>query len=282
MSALAFHFNGSTLGKYRHNLAVLENLLEKNSRRPTALDKTQIFCFDNSLNNLMLIDCLRKLNLDFINLGEKRYFGELQKRYPFKDKKHTWFLNPKWLGKEGEEDNHFWPLAKMMTLYHYIKNNKNIKPYFFLFDQSDVFLTDNPEKKLEVFLEKDCGMLFGAESNCMYWPMRIRGKLWYAYINKFFANYGDVKRFESETYSEDCYASGGHKMVFLNGGMRICNTEYYMNFMDKYYRFIEEFMCLTEQTTLHHFHFSYYPEIQIDNKCEIFQCMYPSGIEYNI
>tara|TARA_Y100000310_G_scaffold110912_1_gene109323 strand:- start:1150 stop:1995 length:846 start_codon:yes stop_codon:yes gene_type:complete len=279
MSSIAFHFNGDVQNKY--DLTILHKELDKNSNKKNTLENVDIFCFDNKLKSKMLINCLEKLNLNYINLGAAEHFGKLQKKYPLKAKKHTWFLNRKWISTSDDEDEHFWPLAKMMTLYFYLKENKS-KPYFFLFDQNDVFLTDNPRNKLDIFLAKNCGMLFGAESKCMYWPMRIRKHENYTKVNKFFANYGDVKRYEEKLYSKDCYKSGGHKMVFLNGGMRVCNTDFFIDFMEKYMRFIEEFMCFTEQTIMHHFHFSYYPNVRVDNKCEIFQCMYPRNIEYNV
>ncbi len=43
--------------------------------------------------------------------------------------------------------------------------------------------------------------------------------------------------------------------------------------------FIKEFINVNDQTTWHHFHFCHYPRIQIDHKCELFQCMGPNKVE---
>ena len=53
-------------------------------------------------------------------------------------------------------------------------------------------------------------------------------------------------------------------------------------FEDPIETFIKEFINVNDQTVWHHFHFCHYPDIQIDHKCEIFQCMGPNKIEFNL
>ena len=48
----------------------------------------------------------------------------------------------------------------------------------------------------ELFKSKNCGMMFGAESKCMYFAMRVRHSDFYGEVNKYFADYTDVKNFE--------------------------------------------------------------------------------------
>ena len=157
-----------------------------------------------------------------------------------------------------------------------------MKKYIYKFDQSDVLLIDNPERKLEVFKSKGCGMMFAAESKCMYFAMRIRQSDYYTDVNKYFINYTDVKNFEIKTYGDDCYKSGGVKLCHLNGGCMVCEKDFFVSLVDKYFRLIIEYMNLNEQTIMHHLHFMYYPQIQIDHKCEVFQCMGPKKIEVNL
>ena len=48
-------------------------------------------------------------------------------------------------------------------------------------------------------------------------------------------------------------------------------TDYYVDFLNKYIKVFEEFLNLDDQCLMHHYHFAYYPEIKIDNQCDIFE-----------
>jgi len=266
---IAYHFNGRSISKYEESsLKKLEELLDKNVSKKNASEDIQLFTFDDKLNNPLLIDCCKKLNVDLINLATPERIAFLKEAYPVND-----FM----------PSEKFTLLFKILSLYHHLKENGFNKKYYCLMDQSDVYLTDRlSEEKLEIFKDKKCNILYNAETRCMYWPMIFRKDERYPDFRKYFINYGDVKVFEEETYGSDCYKSNGHKLCFLNGGAALGETDYFVDLVDKYLLFIKEFINTNEQTMLHHFHFCYYPDIQIDHKCEIFQCMGPNKIDFNI
>ena len=115
----------------------------------------------------------------------------------------------------------------------------------------------------------------------MYWPMIMRGDKRYSDVNKYFVSYGDIKQFEADTYN-DPYVSNEVPLRFLNSGGFVASRDYYIEWFNKYKGFLMEFIHLNDQTVMHHFHFLYYPDIQIDHKCEIFQCMGPNKIDFKI
>ena len=266
---IAFHFNGKSISKYEESsLKRLEKLLDKNIPKNNASENVQLFTFDDKLDNPFLIDCCKKLGLDLINLATPEKIAFLKEAYPVKD-----FM----------PSERFTLLFKILSLYHYFKSNASNKKYYCLMDQSDIYLTDRfTEEKLEIFKHKKCNILYNAETRCMYWPMIFRRDERYPDFRKYFINYGDVKVFEQKTYGNDCYESNGHNLCFLNGGAVLAETDYFVDLIDKYLLFIKEFINTNEQTMLHHFHFCYYPDIQIDHKCEIFQCMGPNKIDFKI
>ena len=284
MNPIAFHFNGKSFNKYsKQELAVIYNYLYNNSSDNDQSDY-ELFTFDNTycsqrneVSNPMLIDCCRKLNLQYVNLGEDIYLSKIKSNYPadLRPRQHLVF--------QGWKRTDYFPLVKVLSLYHYLKDNPNFKKkYLLMLDQADLLLVDNPRHKIELFKSKKCGMIFAAESKCMYFAMRVRQSEHYADTNKYFANYTDVKDFETKIYSQDCYTSNGVKMLYLNGGAMMCEKDYFISLVEKYLGFIVEFMNLNEQTVMHHLHFMYYPEILVDNKCEMFQCMGPKKVEVKL
>ena len=107
----------------------------------------------------------------------------------------------------------------------------------------------------------------------MYWPMAIRTDEIYPVVKKYLIDYTDVKDFEEDTYGEDCYKSNGRSLCFLNGGGMMAEKDYFISFFEKYLDTFKEYIRFNDQTLWHHFHFCYYPDIQLDHKCEIFQCL---------
>lgn len=268
MNPIAFHFNGKAISKYsREELQKLESILEANSKKNFHLDNVELFTYDDSLADIKLISCCERLGLKLINLASPEMLFFLKKTYPI---------------NESYPSERFTLLFKILSLYHYIENNKVNSKYYYLLDQGDVYLIGNPQEKVDVLKDKRAHILYGAESRCMYWPMLFRNDVRYPDMNKYFVNYTDVKQFEKEIYGRDSFASNGHKTCFLNGGAVLGEVEYFMGFMKKYLPFIKEFINVNEQTMMHHFHFLYYPDIQIDHKCEVFQSMGPNKINLNL
>jgi len=274
MSSVAFHFNGNSMRRYPEDeMSRIYAVLDANSNSThNPGNECDIYTFDNHPRPVF-IECCRKLGLDYINLGEDQYFNPIREKYPMNELPRKHLLHRSW--------KDFCPVMKTLTLYNYLKSNPS-KKYFFFFDQSDVLLVDNPEKKLEIFKGRNCNLLYNAESKCMYFAMRIRYSKHYSDTNKYFANYGDVKRFCLKTYGEDCFKDNGAKLCFLNTGGFVCERDFYIDLVEKYFNFIVEFMSTNEQTIFHHLHFMYYPQIQVDHKCEIFQCMGPKKIKINV
>ena len=225
----------------------------------------------------MLFDSCQELGVPIVNLGEPSLFEELKSKYVPEER---WREVSEGTKRRLGLKNDFLLMHKLFAIYEYLKTN-NTKKYFFFFDQSDITLIDSPSERLELFKSKDCSMLFNAESKCMYWPMAMRQASYYSDVNKYFATYGDVKQFEEETYA-DALAPNGIKLCHLNSGGFVSNRDYYLDWFNKYKNFLFEFIHLNDQTVMHHFHFLYYPEMQIDHKCEIFQCMGPKKVDFNI
>ena len=276
--AIAFHFNGRAQDNYsKEQFEKLSEIRTNNSKKAFDFSECDIFTFDNLGTTGMLFDSCQELGVPIVNLGEPSLFEELKSKYVPGEK---W----KWVS-EGTTSrlklkNDFLLMHKLFAIYDYLQSNQT-KQYFFFFDQSDVTLTNSPSEKLEVFKDKQCGMLFNAESRCMYWPMIMRRHKQYRDVNKYFVSYGDIKEFEASTY-KDCYVSNEAPLRFLNSGGFVARRDYYVEWFNKYKSFLTEFIHLNDQTVMHHFHFLYYPEIQIDHKCEIFQCMGPAKTEFNI
>lgn len=284
MKSILFHFNGKVFGKHynQDDLLILERLADQNKNLPLIArpdqDEIDVFTFDNKMSGGMLTESCKTLNIPLINLGDPHIFSEVKKEYPVTDKWKR--LSDKTTAKVGLEDG-FVFMHRYFALYHYIKHNKT-KRYVSLFDQPDTFIAGNLNSKLDLFREKGCGMLFQAESKCMYWPMAIRTDEIYPEVNRYLINYTDVKNYEMEIYGEDCFKSNGRSLCFLNGGGMIADRDYFVNFFEKYLNTFREFIRFNDQTLWHHFHFCYYPNIQIDHKCEIFQCMGPNKVEFNL
>tara|TARA_Y100000310_G_scaffold110912_1_gene109324 strand:- start:1992 stop:2828 length:837 start_codon:yes stop_codon:yes gene_type:complete len=278
MNPIAFHFNGRVYGKYDElDLKKLYALQEKNSGRHESREECDILTFDNMSNEGMLIDSCRKLNLPVVNLGEPKLFEDLKSSYVVTDNWRS--ISEKATHAAGLKGG-FLFMHKLFAVYHYLKNNKT-KKYVSFFDQSDTLLVDSPSERLDQFKDQGCNMLFNAETKCMYWPMAVRTAPIYPEVGKYLINYGDLKRFEENTY-HDCAVSNSHKFCYLNSGGFITERDYYVSFFEKYLNFMLEFIHLYDQTVMHHFHFLYYPEIKVDRKCEIFQCAGPNKIEFKL
>jgi hypothetical protein len=276
---IAFHFNGkASFKKYsEEEISALNKIIDSNSNKNRNHD-CEIFTFDNNSSSGMFIDSCNRLKVPVVNLGEEKLFSELRKKYPAGEQwKEVSDIATRKAGLKGE----FLFMHKLLGLYHYLKTHKTQK-YISFFDQSDTMLIDHPSERLELFKSKGCGMLFNAESKCMYWPMVIRRNPIYPKVNKYLINYGDVKLFEEETYGEDCYESNGYKLCYLNSGGFMADRDYYISFFDKYIDFMLEIIHYFDQTVMHHFHFCYYPEIMVDHKCEVFQCMGPNKIDFRL
>ena len=269
--SIIFHFNGGAYGRqYNENdLAILEKVLDSNKGKAMHRDDVDVFTFDNKREHGMLMDSCAKLNIPVINLGQGDTFSKVKEEYPVTPKWER--LSMKTTAKVGLE-NGFVFMHRYFALYHYLKHNKT-KKYISLFDQPDTFFTDSLNNKIEEFENKKCGILFEAEAKCMYWPMAIRTDEIYPVVKKYLIDYTDVKDFEEETYGEDCYKSNGRSLCFLNGGGMMEEKDYFISFFEKYLDTFKEYIRFNDQTLWHHFHFCYYPDIQLDHKCEIFQCL---------
>lgn len=268
MSASIFHFSKACMKRsnFSDKLGQFKNELDNNLKKNfVSSNNCSFFTLEtDAKKSPFLLECFKKLNIDYINLGEQKYFNFIREKYPLSSCKHPV------VGKLPQWD--FTYIWKWLALYHYLKNNR-AKKYFFCLDQRDCYLTDHPEKQIDAFLANDCNLLFNAECRCVYFPVSVRMNEEYGNVNKYFANYGDVKRFEQETYLPTARRerNGEDKSCYLNGGCFVGYTDYFYSFLEKYYHFVSEFLNLDDQVMMHHFHFAYYPEIKIDNKCEIFE-----------
>lgn len=245
------------------NLSDFYKRLETNSKNPLPTDNCTFFTLETSEDNSFLTECLKKLNIEHINVGEKSHFDYIKEKYPMDGCKYPMLGKlPQW---------NFTYMWKTLALYHYMKNNK-FKKYCFYLDQRDVLMVDTPHRSIDRFESMGCNFLLNAEHFCVYFPMSVRSNTEvYSDVNKYFINYGDVKEFEKKTYSDGALVDGKHKMTFLNGGCFMGYSDYYFSLLEKYHNFIAEFLNLDDQVAMHHFHFCYYPEIKIDNGCQIFR-----------
>jgi len=245
------------------DLADLYKRLEINSKNPLAAEDCTFFTLETSEENPFLTECLKKLNIEYINVGEASHFNKVKELYPMEKCKYPMLGKlPSW------KFTYIW---KMMALYHYMKENR-FKKYFFYLDQRDVLMVDTPHRSLEIFKSSGCDLIFNADQFCVYFPMSVRqDKEVHSDVNKYFANYGDVKKFEEDTYSDEAFVDEGHKTRYLNGGCFMGHTDYYFSFLENYHDFIMEFLNLDDQAIMHHFHFCYYPKIKLDNKGQIFR-----------
>lgn len=264
---IAFHFNGKALTKYKsEETNRLKSLLSANAKNNFSLDDTEMFTYDDKGTSPLLTDCCKTLGLKVTNLATPEMVSFLKKKYP---------TSSNWPCEK------FTLIFKSLSLFHHMQKNKT-KKYYYLLDQNDIYFVGDPQVGIEVLKSKECNLLMNAETRCMYWPMLFRNDSRYNDVNKYFINYTDVKNFEEDTYGEDCFTSNGHRSCFLNCGAMVGETEYFVDFMSKYVSFIKEFINVNDQTTWHHFHFCHYPRIQIDHKCEVFQCMGPNRIRLNL
>ena len=132
MNPIAFHFNGKSFNKYsKQELAVIYNYLDNNSSDNDQSDY-ELFTFDNTycsqrneVSNPMLIDCCRKLNLQYVNLGEDIYLSKIKSNYPahLRPRQHLVF--------QGWKRTDYFPLVKVLSLYNYLKDNTNFKKKYF-------------------------------------------------------------------------------------------------------------------------------------------------------
>tara|TARA_Y100000588_G_C14272936_1_gene933120 strand:+ start:1386 stop:2225 length:840 start_codon:yes stop_codon:yes gene_type:complete len=275
--AVVFHFNGHAEPKYpKGDIDILKQKVKDASLNTYDLEDCELLTFDNAFHHYTLLECTDRLKLPIVNLGEDKYYKPLIDKYKL-NSEEKWYGN---LTAKKKMKDGFTLTHKILAVYDYLKNNKS-KKYFYFFDQSDVYITGDLQKKIKVLEERNCKLLFNAETKCMYWPMAIRSNPIYPDINKFFINYGDLKRFEQDTYSPTAHESNGKQFLFLNSGAYLADTDFFVSFFDKYINFFMEFIDVNDQTIMHHFHFMYYPDIQVDHKCEIFQCMGPNVVEFN-
>ena len=200
---IAFHFNGDAIKKYPEgSLLPLNDALSGNSEH--RVDKTgrkdscRILTFDNRfdrplyvdladrlgirfsntpeqgypLKEPFLVNCCKKLGLDTINLGDEKYYGPVKVKYTNPSKR--------FVGAHGSKSfrGNFLLTHKIFSVFDYLKNH-NTAEYFYFFDQSDVFLTDDPENRLEYFKSKSCKLLFNAESKFMYFPNAVKNSFLY-------------------------------------------------------------------------------------------------------
>tara|TARA_Y100001937_G_C7130570_1_gene337132 strand:+ start:2928 stop:3731 length:804 start_codon:yes stop_codon:yes gene_type:complete len=264
MNPIAFHFNGKAIDKYPSSTDFnLKRLIEDTPALNISNENVELFTYDDKGDTPLLTECCKKLGINVINLATPEMISFLKNNYPTKD---DWPCEK------------FTLIFKSLSLFHHMRNNK-VKKFFYLLDQNDIYFVGNPLQGIEKLKESGANLLMNAETRCMYWPMLFRKDSRYGDVNKYFANYTDVKNFEDKTYGASSFSSNGHRSCYLNCGAMVGETDYFIDFMSKYEPFIKEFINVNDQTTWHHFHFCHYPRIQIDHKCELFQCMGPNKVE---
>lgn len=134
---------------------------------------------------------------------------------------------------------------KISLLKNHIKNCN--KKYILSSDSTDVLLINNIESMIEKFLKMKCDMLFNAET--LVWPTDL---------------HKNILEFEEKTCIE------GSK--YLNAGLWIGKTEYVKKLLASNAKIIwTKKHPNSEQIYWKHQYFYNYPNIKIDNKCEIFQ-----------
>lgn len=163
------------------------------------------------------------------------------------------------LGKEVKQWSHYYKLQYTVDLINSLETE-----YIICCDSHDALLLSQPENILDKFLQKfDCDILFGGE--CKFYP-----DLKNPVTNKW-------KKFQSNiAKSKFCYLSAGayigRKEVvkeFLTNCNKIHPCELFDCSPYKWYPGGKEIGC--DQSTMQCTFPSFYPRIQIDYKCEIFQ-----------
>jgi len=143
--------------------------------------------------------------------------------------------------------------SKPFAMEKFLLNNPSLR-YIIGWDSSDVFLAKHPNRIVEIF-EKDfdCKMLFNAEINL--YPIRSE-------TNSIYDN----------LFSRSDYNVSKSKFCYLNSGLFIADTKYYLEVMNEYreLKYIER----GEQGQFQQLFGKNYGDIQIDFDCKIFQSMY--------
>jgi len=275
---IAFHFNCHTESWYKNEI---ERMRRKRVRCRNVQNHgsftdsdCHVLTFDNRSNSGMLFDSAKELGVEVRNIGTPAAFRRLKEKYPPGEK---WKSISEGTSKRLNLKDGFLLMHKLFAIYDFLKAHQDV-PYFYFFDQSDVVLVDYPQDRIETFLSHDCDLLFNAETKFMYWPYAMEEDPCFELLKGQLMESDDVKKFEREKY-RDAYRSKGQILCHLNSGCMVGKSDYYVAFFEKHFDFMREFIHLNDQTVMHHFHSILYPELKIDSKCEVFQCLGPRRIK---
>jgi hypothetical protein len=132
--------------------------------------------------------------------------------------------------------------------------------YLMVLDSDDVFAVDSLATVVDRFEKRfECDMLMNAAQN--FWPPELEDD-------------PGLRKFCESTPSV-----GGPEHKFVNGGLWIARTEFYRGIVD-------EVMSTRpardgcDQSVFYQVYRNHYPAIQMDYRCEIFQCEFDEELEW--
>jgi len=159
---------------------------------------------------------------------------------------------------------------KLKLCYEYLKESK--KEYAMHLDGRDVIILDTPSKILDRFKIFDCDMLFNAEA------------VYYQKVYDFDNGktlHNTIREKEEKLYKEDAYKfksrSYNNGLYYLNSGCWIGKRSFVLKILKECVDYYNKYRYSCDQALMHKKFYEYYPQIQIDNKGDIFQCMYKAN-----
>lgn len=162
----------------------------------------------------------------------------------------------------------------LINCLKYLKQSK--KKYILKVDSSDVIFLRHPNIIFDKFKKMKCKILFNAESELTMISLRKDKEFIYNNIKDFFKN-----KFLENSYNNNCYLNAGiwigerdYLIDTLTDIVKIYNN-YDFNIFNKDMHFSEQTVVLYYLYYLN----NKYPNITIDNKCLIFQCLYKTNIK---
>ena len=147
----------------------------------------------------------------------------------------------------GEDETHWTNRKKIDLTLKFL--NTNTKPYVLGCDSSDVLLLGDPGEVLERFLQYKCDALYNAE--VAFFPDEAGGK---------------IRKFEESV--------GKKPFCYLNAGVWIAKHEACKKIHEMCLKLPHEASTLypwSEQLSVHHVYHHFYPQMQIDWRCKVFQ-----------
>ena len=151
--------------------------------------------------------------------------------------------------------------SKPFAMEKFLLNNPSLR-YIIGCDASDVFLAKHPNRIVEIF-EKDfdCKMLFNAEINL-------------------YPTCPETSSIYDNLFSRSDYNVSKSKFCYLNSGLFIADTKYYLEVMNEYREL--KYIASDDQGQFQLLFGKKYGDIQIDFDCKIFQSMYKVDVDIEL